>query len=307
MLKPKKRKNGAVILSPRVCVAVGKKLIVQDGQWVSDGFSQYSSLSMCAEMCKMHGKKGRDRRSQMPKVIRTIAGWYMRYMKKNFPQAAASFEESSFVRTEPTAPGGELPVRTGTALQPRLYASLTNRPDSKPTTPEIESLLRSKRHVAKSAPNEHNVHLETVFTHYEEGGYGVFSRWVDDQGRPTNSKGELLNLPEIKGVQLKGSGNTEGIPTKLIDALDDETMADIVKKFGTVQEQALLDSLNPETSSEYSPEKAHDVLAVIVKRFVERELKVTLPNSKVDVKFRKPTMEDIDNLRDALQERDGGK
>ncbi len=302
MLKPKKRKNGAVILSPRICVAVGKKLIVQDGQWVSDGFSQYSSLTMCAEMRKMHGKKGRDRRSQMPKVIRTVAGWYMRYMKKNFPQVEKLFEDGSFARTESTPMGGYLPTRTGTA-----YAPLTNRPESKPTPPEIETMLRSKRHVAKSAPNEHNVHLETVFTHYEEGGYGVFSRWVDDQGRPTNSKGELLNLPEIKGVQLKSSGNTEGIPAKLIDTLDDETMADIVKKFGTVQEQALLDSLNPETSSEYSPEKAHDVLAVIVKRFVEKELKVTLPHSKVDVKFRSPTMEDIDNLRDALQERDGGK
>ncbi|ANZ50576.1 hypothetical protein STRATTON_151 [Erwinia phage vB_EamM_Stratton] len=305
MLKPKKRKNGAVILSPRICVAVGKKLIVQDGKWVSEGFSKYASLSMCADMLKMHGKAGRNRRAQMPKVIRTVAGWYMRYMKKNFPQAATTFEEGTFVRTEPTAIGGELPMRTGTALQPRLYASLTNRPESKPTPPEIERILRSKRHAVKSAPNENGVRLETVFTHYEEGGYGVFSRWVDDQGRPTNSKGVLLNLPEIKGVKLKSSGNIEGIPAKLISTLDDETMADIVKKFGTVQEQALLDSLNPETASEYTPEKAQDVLAIIVKRFVEKELKVTLPHSKVDVKFRSPTMEDIDNLRDALQERDG--
>ncbi|ANZ48163.1 hypothetical protein ASESINO_150 [Erwinia phage vB_EamM_Asesino] len=302
MLKPKKRKNGVVILSPRICVAVGKKLIVQDGQWVSDGFSKYSSLTMCAEMRKIHGKRGRDRRSQMPKVIRTVAGWYMRFMKKNFPQSTAEVDIASFVRNEPTAMGGELPMRTGTA-----YVALTNRPGSKPTPPEIERILRSERHTVKSAPNENGVHLETVFTKWEEGGYGVFSRWVDDQGRPTNSKGELLNLPEIKGVQLKSSGNIDGIPAKLIDTLDDETMASIVKEFGTVQEQALLDSLNSETASEYSPEKAQDVLAIIVKRFVEKELKVTLPHSKVDVKLRSPTMEDMDNLRDALQERDGGK
>lgn len=119
MLKPKKRKSGAVILAPRICVAVGKKLVVQDGKWVSEGFSQYTSLTMCAEMRKMHSKKGRDRRSQMPKVIRTVAGWYMRYMKKNFPHAAP-FEEESFVRTEPSAIGGEFPVRTGTA-----YSTLT--------------------------------------------------------------------------------------------------------------------------------------------------------------------------------------
>ncbi|AFQ96599.1 hypothetical protein G173_gp054 [Erwinia phage phiEaH2] len=305
MLKPKKRKNGAVILSPRICVAVGKKLIAQDGKWVSEGFSKYASLSMCADMLKMHGKAGRNRRAQMSKVIRTVAGWYMRYMKKNFPQAATTFEEGTFVRTEPTAIGGELPMRTGTALQPRLYASLTNRPESKPTPPEIERILRSKRHAVKSAPNENGARLETVFTHYEEGGYGVFSRWVDDQGRPTNSKGELLNLPEIKGVKLKSGGNTEGIPAKLIDTLDDETMADIVKEYGNAAEQSLLDSIKLGAPNEVDSNKVKDVLKVILTRYVQKELKVSLPHSKVDVKFRSPTMEDIDNLRDALQERDG--
>ncbi|EII0295271.1 hypothetical protein LGP93_004237 [Salmonella enterica] len=121
MLKPKKRKDGAVIFSPRIAVAVGKKLLVQDGKWVSDGFSQYTSLCMSSEMNQMHGKKVRDRRSQMPKVIRVVAGWYKRYMKKNFPHAAPPFEEGSFVRTEPTEAGGELPVRTGTA-----YSTLTS-------------------------------------------------------------------------------------------------------------------------------------------------------------------------------------
>lgn len=120
MLKPKKRKSGAVILTPRICVAVGKKLVAQDGKWVSDGFSQYTSLCMSTEMSQMHGKKVRERRSQMPKVIRVVAGWYMRYMKKNFPQASAPFEEGSFVRTKPTATGGEIPMRTGTA-----YSTLT--------------------------------------------------------------------------------------------------------------------------------------------------------------------------------------
>lgn len=262
MLKPKKRKSGVVILAPRICVAVGKKLVVQDGKWVSDGFSQYTSLTMCAEMRKMHSKKGRDRRSQMPKVIRTVAGWYMRYMKKNFPQAAVSFEEESFVRTEPSAIGGEFPVRTGTALQPWPHLSLTNRPESKSASPEIERLLRSKRSVVKSAPNENGVCLETTYTKWEDGGYGVSSRWIDDQGRPTNSKGELLNLPEIKGVHLKQS------------KLSPEDVREMVATFGDAAEKQLIERLNSEPILREGEEKAiQEIGRRCIRRAIEAQTK----------------------------------
>lgn len=160
MLKPKKRKSGVVILAPRICVAVGKKLVVQDGKWVSDGFSQYTSLTMCAEMRKMHSKKGRDRRSQMPKVIRTVAGWYMRYMKKNFPHAAQPFEEGSFVRTEPTAAGGEFPVRTGTACS--SLTALCRQLHNMQKEPKV-SLLHSKVDMKFYSPAMEDIDLRGAY------------------------------------------------------------------------------------------------------------------------------------------------
>ncbi|HHS7556215.1 TPA: hypothetical protein ACTPQ1_004505 [Salmonella enterica] len=302
MLKPRKRKNGAVILSPRISVAIVKKLVVQDGKWVSEGFSQYTSLTMCAEMRKMHSKKGRDRRSQMPKVIRTVAGWYMRYMKKNFPHAAQPFEEGSFVRTEPSAICGEFPVRTGTALQPRLHLSLTNRPESKPASPEIERLLRSKRSVVKSAPNENGVCLETTYTKWEDGGYGVSSRWIDGQGRPTNRKGELLNLPEIKGVHLKQSKPGTDLVSAVKNNFDQGTLDAILKEFGTQIELDLINRVRSGKMDEETDRNIDSVTDAIMKRwadnlFKERDsVELSLPDSDLKLTLRRPTQEDIQNI-----------
>ena len=135
MLKPKKRKDGAVILTPRISVAVGKKLVVQDGKWLSDGFHSYSAHAMADNMRVMHNSRGRNRRDQYPKPIRVLATWYMRYMQKNFghdKSVGKIVHEYNFKRAQKTLAGGEVvppPRRLGYMSVDRAVFELQNAED----------------------------------------------------------------------------------------------------------------------------------------------------------------------------------
>ncbi|QVW55058.1 hypothetical protein pEaSNUABM29_00014 [Erwinia phage pEa_SNUABM_29] len=88
MLKPRKCRKAMVILSPRVSIAVGKKLVCVKPEDVKEEFMLFSNASSGfgkrAQECGMIGK--------------SLGGWYLRFMKRNYPDAKPpQFVASSLV------------------------------------------------------------------------------------------------------------------------------------------------------------------------------------------------------------------
>ncbi|AXF51054.1 hypothetical protein MLDJOKPK_00015 [Salmonella phage SPAsTU] len=75
MLKPRKCSKAMVVLSPRISIVVGKKLLRQHPEIVKMEFQYFRA-------CVDSGNP-----AQCSMVGRALGGWYMRFMKKNYPGA----------------------------------------------------------------------------------------------------------------------------------------------------------------------------------------------------------------------------
>lgn len=75
MLKPRKCRKAMVILSPRISIVVGKKLLRQRPEINKLEFQLFST-------CIDSGNP-----AQCTMIGRALGGWFMRFMKKNYPDA----------------------------------------------------------------------------------------------------------------------------------------------------------------------------------------------------------------------------
>ncbi len=113
MLKPRKCRKALVIVSPRVKIAVGKKLIPVNGPWAANQFQLYTTTSMSFAMQGMHKVRPRRMVDQLGMVARKLGTTYKRYMERTFNPSPAlkMIKEMDFTRTVPTEAGGEVPMK----------------------------------------------------------------------------------------------------------------------------------------------------------------------------------------------------
>jgi len=90
MLKPRKCRKALVIITPKIQLAVGKRLITLDGKWVSEQFSEYLSRCTHDRKCAENGRKPKRSRQQCTQVARVLGSAYGWYMKNNFPTQLVS-------------------------------------------------------------------------------------------------------------------------------------------------------------------------------------------------------------------------
>lgn len=112
MLKPRKCRKALVIVSPRLKIAVGKKLIHVDGPWAANQFQLYTTTSMSFAMQGTHKVRPRRMVDQLGMVARKLGTTYKRYMEKTFkPNLSLEVLKKDYARTVPTEAGGEFPMK----------------------------------------------------------------------------------------------------------------------------------------------------------------------------------------------------
>ncbi|QVW55807.1 hypothetical protein pEaSNUABM9_00226 [Erwinia phage pEa_SNUABM_9] len=116
MLKPRKSRKALLIMSPRLKIAVGKKLHTVNGPWAANQFQLYTTTSMSIAMQSMHKVKPRRMLQQLGMVARKLGTTYKRHMEKAFAPKPGMYRpkpisEMNFTRTEPTEAGGSIPPR----------------------------------------------------------------------------------------------------------------------------------------------------------------------------------------------------
>ena len=113
MLKPRKCRKALLILSPRLKVAVGKKLYTVNGKWAAQQFALYSKRTMVVPMKDMHGVSARPHPEQLGMIARKLGTVYRRHMEKIFAPCPKTdwgmVKEMEFSRAVPTEAGGQFP------------------------------------------------------------------------------------------------------------------------------------------------------------------------------------------------------
>ncbi|ANZ48714.1 hypothetical protein BIZ83_gp139 [Erwinia phage vB_EamM_ChrisDB] len=244
MLKPRKCRKALLILSPRLKIAVGKKLYTVNGPWAANQFQLYTTTSMSNAMQGMHKVKPRRMTQQLGMVARKLGTTYKRHMEKVFaPKLTLNMiNEMDFTRAKPTEPGGSFPLNrfgwaNAGAMNSDAYLDIMKICGTHVTTrPEFNYHdhipNKDQKHyfatpVAKSGHSVLTSECRTELSRQKESPCASKAMMTI----PEAKEGTLLDPElEIKGVHLKQSRLTTDQITTLIGGFGEQEDKDLLAR-----------------------------------------------------------------------------